>query len=116
MKRIRPKTLAQARKLRQDQTDAEQLLWQELRGSQLEGLKFRRQYPIGRFIVDFYCSEKKLVIEVDGDKHFAPKQMDYDAARTAWLEEQGLRVARVTNDEVMDNLDAVLEWIARGCV
>ncbi len=56
------------------------------------------------------------MIEVDGDKHFAPKQMDYDAARTAWLEEQGLRVARVTNDEVMENLDAVLEWIAKGCV
>jgi very-short-patch-repair endonuclease len=65
--------------------------------------------------VDFYCAEKKLVIEVDGDTHCSPEQMAYDAARTAWLEEQGLRVARVANDEVMENLDAVLAWIAKRC-
>ncbi|MHC1784413.1 MAG: endonuclease domain-containing protein [Anaerolineaceae bacterium] len=115
MKRIRPKTLRQARKLRDNQTDAEKLLWQELRDSQLKGMKFRRQSPIGRFIVDFYCAEKKLVIEVDGDTHCTPEQMAYDAARTAWLEEQGMRVARITNIDVMENLDAVLEWIAKGC-
>jgi very-short-patch-repair endonuclease len=115
MAKVIPAILNRARELRQPQTPAEEKLWYWLRDSQLEGLKFRRQHPLGRFIVDFYCAEKKLVIEVDGDTHFTPEQMEYDAARTEWLEEQGLRVARVTNDEVMENLDAVLEWIAKGC-
>jgi type I restriction enzyme R subunit len=69
MKRIEPMILQRARELRQPQTPAEEKLWYWLRDSQLEGMKFRRQHPIGRFIVDFYCAEKKLVIEVDGDTH-----------------------------------------------
>jgi very-short-patch-repair endonuclease len=89
MAKVIPDILQRARELRQPQTPAEERLWYWLRNSQLEGMKFRRQHPVGRFIVDFYCAEKKLVIEVDGDTHFTPEQMAYDAARTAWLEEQG---------------------------
>jgi very-short-patch-repair endonuclease len=102
-----------ARELRRDQTPAEQKLWARLRNKQVYGLKFRRQHPIGRFIVDFCCIPTKLIIELDGDSHAA--QIEYDQERTAWLEERGYRVVRFTNREVTHQLDAVLEAIAREC-
>jgi very-short-patch-repair endonuclease len=108
MAKVDPVMLHRARELRQPQTPAEERLWSCLRDSQLEGLKFRRQHPIGPFIVDFYCAQKRLVIEVDGDSHFTDEQMEYDRARTAWLEEQGCKVIRFTNTDVMDSLDEVL--------
>ena len=91
-----------ARRLRQELTPAESILWQALRGRQLEGLKFRCQHTVGRFIVDFYCPSVKLVIEVDGGIH--DQQQVYDQARTEKLEAFGYRVLRFTNDQVMNCL------------
>jgi len=98
-----------ARALRKQATRAEHILWAQLRGSRIEGAKFRRQVPFDRYIVDFYCHAAKLVIEIDGRQHqwFA----DYDAGRTEVLERLGVRIVRFTNDEVCDDLDAVLTRI-----
>lgn len=90
-------------------TDAEQLLWRALRGQQLSPHKFRRQHPIGQYIVDFACIEKKLVIELDGGQH--QEQAVYDAQRTAFIETQGWRVLRFWNHEVMGSLAGVLAKI-----
>ena len=109
--RIYPPILARARELRHPTTPAEQKLWKHLRDRRLGGAKFRRQHPVGRFIVDFYCADCRLVIEIDGDSHAG--QADYDAARTAWLREQGYTVIRFTNREVDQQIDALLEAIAR---
>jgi very-short-patch-repair endonuclease len=110
--RIYPPILARARELRQPQTPAESKLWARLRNSQL-GFKFRRQHPIDRFIVDFYCAACRLVVEIDGDSH--AQQIEYDAARTDWLNERGYRVIRFANRDVYQNLDAVLEVILGEC-
>ncbi len=112
--RIYPPILAAARELRQPQTPAEIKLWARLRDRQLAGYKFRRQHPIGRFIVDFYCAEHQLVIEIDGDSH--AEQVEYDQARTQWLNEEGYRVIRFSNREVFNQLEAVLEAILDECV
>jgi len=112
MTRIRGTTSqieAAAKQLRQTQTPAEQKLWQALRGRKLNGLKFRRQHPIGHFIVDFYCPECKLVVEVDGAIH--QQRQDYDTTRTKHLEAYGYRVIRYQNQDVMTNLEVVLEEI-----
>jgi very-short-patch-repair endonuclease len=108
-----PKILGWAKKLRQDQTSAETKLWTILRNRQLDNLKFRRQQPIGQLIVDFYCSEAKLVIEIDGDTH--AEQKGYDAKRTQWLENEGYKVIRFTNDEVITNLENVAMEIVEQC-
>ena len=104
--------LAHARQLRRDMTPPERLLWQALRRWQLNGLKFRRQMPLGPFIVDFYCAAARVVVEVDGATHADPSA---DAARDAWLERQGIRVLHVWNNEVMGNLEGVLAVIAAAC-
>ncbi len=115
-KRIHPAILTRARELRQPLTPQEQKLWQRLRNKQLYGLKFRRQHPIYRFILDFYCPQHKVVIEIDGHGHAEPEQRQYDEARMAWLEEEhGLQVIRFTNREVDTNIEGVLEEIARMC-
>jgi very-short-patch-repair endonuclease len=102
-----------AKELRRNQTPAERKLWARLRGKQLGGLKFRRQHPIGRCIVDFCCLARKLVIEIDGDSHAF--QVEYDHARTAYLEERGYTVVRFTNDQVHRQFDDILAEIARRC-
>ena len=104
-----PRLKRQARSLRQDQTDAEVLLWQELRSRQLNAAKFRRQAQIGPYICDFVCHEVRLIVELDGGQHSAEK----DAARTQWLESRGYRVLRFWNNEVLKNLDGVRERIAQ---
>lgn len=96
-----------ARRLRRDATDAENRLWQALRNRRLGGLKFRRQATVGRAIPDFFCPEKRLVVEVDGGQH----SEEADAARTAKLKAAGCHVIRFWNSEVIANLDAVLERI-----
>lgn len=100
-----------ARELRQVATPAEQILWQALRGRRLNELRFRRQHPLGRFVLDFYCVAHQLAVEVDGDIHQTPAQAAYDAERTAWLAEKGIRVLRFTNAEVESQLEDVLEKI-----
>jgi len=86
-------------------------LWRRLRRRQLLGRKFRRQQPLGRYIVDFVCLEARLVIEVDGSQHL--EQQSYDGARRRWLERQGYRVLRFWNNEVLAETDAVVETIAQ---
>ena len=99
----------QARRFRKEQTTAEELLWEVLRDRQLDGIKFRRQHPMARFILDFYCSSARLVIELDGAVH--DLQQERDEARTSALEGRGLRVIRFRNEEVFDALPSVLERI-----
>ncbi|MCH8113040.1 MAG: endonuclease domain-containing protein [Proteobacteria bacterium] len=101
---------ATARRLRKTPTDAEQRLWSVLRRRQIEGARFRRQAPIGPYVVDFACLAEKLVVEVDGGQH--ARQQDRDAARTAWLESQGFHVLRFWNNEVLGNIEGVTERIA----
>jgi very-short-patch-repair endonuclease len=103
-----------ARLLRKAMTDAERRLWNELRLRQVEGLKFRRQFPIGRYIVDFACPERKLIIEVDGGQH--ADQESYDTERTRWLESRGFRVLRFWNNEIQMNLEGVKESIYNALV
>ena len=99
--------VARAKELRRPLTPQEAKLWQQLRGKQLFGLKFRRQHPIHTFILDFYCHAKQLVVEIDGDSHDKPVQQCYDQARTEWLEQRGLQVIRFTNRDVEHNLEGV---------
>ncbi|MFB6284966.1 MAG: endonuclease domain-containing protein [Candidatus Bipolaricaulia bacterium] len=100
-----------ARRLRQDQTEAERALWQRLRRQQLKGIKFRRQQPVGPYIVDFVSFEARLIIEVDGGQHNDANVKHRDQARTDWLESNGYRVVRFWNHEVLENEDAVIEQI-----
>ena len=100
-----------ARQLRKEMTDAERLLWRELRDPERFPAKFRRQSPIGHYIVDFVCLEKRLVIEVDGSQH---QQSDRDEQRTQWLEQSGFRVLRFWNNDVIQNRAAVCEEIWRA--
>ncbi|MDA8170936.1 MAG: endonuclease domain-containing protein [Nitrospiraceae bacterium] len=107
-----PKELLQAcRDLRRNSTDAENLLWRLLRGRQLNGAKFRRQHPIGHFILDFYCDELKLAIELDGGGHAEEKQKLYDEQRTRALEGEGIKVLRFWNNDVLTRTEAILETI-----
>src|SRR5260221_13264496 len=90
--------LERARAMRHEPAPAEKTLWRCLRSRQLNGLKFRRQHPIGPFIVDFVCLELKLIVELDGDSH--AEQLAYDGDRTRWLEKNGYRVIRYFNHDV----------------
>jgi len=98
-----------ARQMRHEPTPAEELLWQRLRNRQIAGAKFRRQHAVERFIVDFYCSEARLVIEIDGPIHdYTPAE---DALRQEFLESLGLRVIRFANDEVQTGIERVIRQI-----
>lgn len=98
-----------ARALRQRMTDAERLLWRHLRNRELGGWKFKRQYPVGPFIVDFICVEKNVVIEVDGGEHAENEEQDLQ--RSAYLNKMGYRVLRFWNNEVLQETEGVLETI-----
>ncbi len=112
MKTFNRKNLKEKRKhLRNNPTQAEAFLWGYLKNSQLEGRKFRRQTSIKNFIVDFYCPEENLVIELDGDFHFDEKAIKDDKRRTQRLEEEGLNVLRFENQEILLHLDNVLSVI-----
>ena len=101
-----------ARELRQRLTEAERRLWHRLRNRQLDGYKFRRQVPLGRYIADFVCLQARLVVEVDGGQH--GWRAEADEARTSWLETNGFHVLRFWNNEVCDNLAGVLDTIRRN--
>ena len=98
-----------ARELRRNPTDSERTLWRHLRLRQLGGYKFRRQYPLGEYIVDFICLEKRLIIEVDGGQH--SEQATYDSKRKAWLAAQGFYMLRFWNNQIFEDLEAVEEQI-----
>jgi very-short-patch-repair endonuclease len=104
-------TLRRARSLRKTMTEPERRLWSRLRGRRFAGFKFRRQVPLGHFIADFVCFDRKLIQELDGGQHTL--QREYDAMRTAWLAAQGFRVLRVWNHEPRESADAVDELILR---
>jgi len=108
--RAEPIIRQRARELRQEQTGAEALLWEHLRGRRLLGLKFRRQCPAGRFIVDFYCPERRLIVEVDGPIH--DRQPGRDEERDEILSSQGCTVLHLTNAEIEQNLAAAPQRIA----
>jgi very-short-patch-repair endonuclease len=103
------KTLTNAQRLRREMTDAERKLWSALRNRQLEGAKFRRQQPIGPFIADFVCQERRLIIEADGGQH---SESATDGRRTAFLESKGYRVLRFWNNDIVTNLGGVIDVIA----
>jgi very-short-patch-repair endonuclease len=96
-------------------TPAETVLWKHLRNNKLNGLKFRRQHPLFIFIADFYCHQKKLIIELDGEIHDDPEQAEHDNNRTADLEEKGFSILRFRNEEVISDLEKVLERITKQC-
>jgi len=100
--------------LRKRSTDAESLLWKHLRAKRLKGLKFRRQEPIGKYIADFVCYEKQIIIEVDGGQHSIDK--DRDNERDIWFKGEGFKVLRFWNNEVLTDTEAVLTAIMMSCL
>ncbi|MBU1033074.1 MAG: endonuclease domain-containing protein [Patescibacteria group bacterium] len=106
-----PSFKAKRRFLRKDQTDVEGLLWSRLRSKQIDGLKFYRQFSVGKYILDFYCVKIKLAIELDGGQHSDPLNSQYDKNRTDYLEGKDIKVLRFWNNEVIENLDGVLKSI-----
>jgi len=97
-----------SKELRKNMTEAEKLLWKRLRNYQLKGFKFRRQEPIGKYVADFVCFEKKIVIELDGSQHIKSQK---DQIRDKWLQSQGFKVLRFWDNEVFENIDGVLQVI-----
>jgi very-short-patch-repair endonuclease len=110
---VKPEKLARAKELRRAMTPHEGTLWKRLRGNRLAGLHFRRQQIIDGFIVDFYCHQAGVVVELDGSAH--SKQVDYDQARSDWLRARGLQVLRFTNAEIESDLARVLARIEAAC-
>lgn len=109
----RPSETTQRQELRKSLPKAEVLLWMVLKGRQLEGLKFRRQYSVGRYVIDFYCAELKFGLEVDGDSHYTPKGKEHDKVRTEYLESFAITIVRVTNPDVYNNLEGVWEMLRK---
>ena len=105
------KQISFARELRQKQTDSEKALWQKLRDKQFEGIKFRRQQPVGPYIVDFISPKEKIIIEIDGGQHNEKEIQKKDEERTVWLEKEGYLILRFWNNEVLFNPGGVLERI-----
>ena len=106
--------IALARHLRRAQTGAERAVWARLRNRQLEGARFRRQQPIGPYLVDFVCFEKRLIVEIDGGQHNEEGAAVRDEHRTTWLRGRGFEVIRFWNNEVMADLEAVVEKIRQA--
>ncbi len=103
------KLVGKARRLRRDMTETEKRLWYYLRSSRFEGYKFRRQYPLGNYIVDFICVQEKLIIELDGGQHLL--QLKYDSIRDNWFKQQGFHILRFWNNEMMEKPVGVLQVI-----
>ncbi|HWV59994.1 MAG TPA: endonuclease domain-containing protein [Sphingopyxis sp.] len=99
--------LSYAHKMRRQPTEAEKRLWRYLSGAKLNGHKFRRQAILGPYIADFYCPQKNLTVEIDGDTHI----LEADATRDEALRNQGIEVVRVTNEDVLTNMDGVLQYL-----
>ncbi len=113
--KIEPQLLEFAKSMRHSAKDAENLMWQLLRAKRFMNLKFRRQHVIQPYIVDFYCHEIGLVIELDGSQHGTDDAIEYDAERTKFLETLGLTVVRYWNHDVLGRTDVVLEDLWRVC-
>ncbi len=100
-----------AKRMRKAMTEAERRLWSQLRAHRLMGLGFRRQLPIGKYIVDFACHEYHLLVEINGSQHARAKQVEHDVTRTEYIQETGWRVLRFWNDDVLKDLDNVCQHI-----
>ena len=100
-----------ARKLRKNSTKEERILWQLLRNRQFLGLKFKRQFPIGNYVVDFVCEEKKLIIELDGGQHNEPENIHLDCVRTEFLKSKGFTVVRFWNKDINLNISGVYSYL-----
>jgi very-short-patch-repair endonuclease len=111
--RVSKEKTAFARGLRRNMTVAEEILWRSLRGKGFDKLKFRRQVPVGRYVVDFLCVEHRFVVELDGAPHEDEEQASHDAMRDAWLRERGYRILRIKNDIVIGGGDIALELIRK---
>lgn len=109
MRGIKSRNTNRSRSLRKDATPAEQILWKYLRDRQINGRKWRRQHKISKYVVDFFCAELALVVELDGDVHAFQQRQDIQRQRE--IESQGIRVLRFTNQDVLENLDGVLETL-----
>ncbi len=105
-----PAFTERARRLRHEQTDAERALWRHLRNRQIQGCKFYRQFPIGSYILDFFCTEKNIAVELDGGQHLK-EQKQHDIDRTMYLKNLGIDVLRFWNTDVLQNIDGVLQEI-----
>jgi very-short-patch-repair endonuclease len=103
---------ARCRELRRNSTDAEAALWAQLRAHRFSGFKFRRQHPVGPFILDFFCAREKVAVELDGGQHFAPAAQAYDARRTSFLNSRGITVLRFPCDQIFRETEGVLRAIA----
>ena len=114
MKKDFEKIIGTAKSLRKRSTEAEKYLWNHLKAKQLEGFKFRRQQPIGNYIVDFISFEKLIVIEIDGGQHAIEKERDIE--RDEWLNKEGFRVLRFWDNEVLKNIEGVMEVIRENCM
>jgi very-short-patch-repair endonuclease len=110
------KLIPLAKSLRKRTTDTEQVLWQHLRAKHFGGFKFRLQQPIGTYIVDFVCFEKKIIVELDGGQHAQQEEMQKDSIRDQWFEAQGYKVLRFWDNEVLTNIRGVLEVIWTHCL
>jgi very-short-patch-repair endonuclease len=111
--RVNPDLLAFVRTMRQESAPAERIMWRCLRDRRLNGFKFRRQFPVGRYFADFYCAECRLVVELDGDTHDGREAEDLE--RTNWLDANGYHVARYVNTDVYKHLIPVLEGLLAKC-
>ncbi|HJZ58923.1 MAG TPA: endonuclease domain-containing protein [Gemmataceae bacterium] len=110
-----PRLLDFARSMRCEPTPAEKVMWRLLRNRQLAGFKFRRQHPLGLYILDFYSRDAALVVELDGDSYFTPEGIEHDRVRHAYLASLGLFVLRFPNTDVYDNEEDVIELIGATC-
>lgn len=111
---LNPKQTKRLRQhLRNNMTETEVMLWSRLKGKQLLGYKVRRQYGVGNYVIDFYCPQLKLGIEVDGESHFTRKGLNHDKNRDDYISNEGIELIRVTTTDINDNLDGVVEYLAR---
>jgi very-short-patch-repair endonuclease len=101
------------RTLRKNMPEPEKLMWTRLRAKQINGYKFRRQYSVGKYIIDFYCPEAKLAIEIDGDSHFTDEQIQHDCMRQKFIETKAIRFLRFTNKDIFENIEGVLFTIEK---
>jgi len=108
-----PNTFDKARLLRNSMTEAEKIVWDKLKNRNVFKARFRRQHPIGIFIVDFYCHEYKLAIEIDGEIHLKNEVIEYDDGRSHDIEKLGIKILRFTNDEVFTDLKRITEEILK---
>ena len=110
------KELEKRRKLRKEETYVEKIVWLHLRDRQILGYKFRRQYSVDHFVIDFYCPELKLAVEIDGDVHEIPEQKDYDKARQKYLEKFGINFIRIKNEEFLGNPNKAFSKIEKKII